>query len=113
MFSSCSNGQTSGVKQLASAEFEQEMKSENAVIMDVRTPGEVAAGYIEGATLFVDFNAPGFEEKVSSLDKSKTYYIYCKSGGRSGNACSLMAAKGFKVVNLSGGINGWKGKTVK
>lgn len=113
LLSSCSNGQNSSFKNLSSAEFEKGMKAENAVIMDVRTPGEVNEGYIEGATLFVDYNASGFDEKTASLDKSKTYYVYCRSGGRSGSACSKMAEKGFNVVNLSGGILGWKGKIVK
>ena len=113
LVSGCSNGQTSSVESLSAADFGQKMQGENNVILDVRTPGEVKEGYIEGATLFLDYNAPDFAEKVVGLDKRKTYYVYCKSGGRSGNTCKMMAEKGFKVYNLAGGITGWSGNTKK
>jgi rhodanese-related sulfurtransferase len=79
----------------------------------VRTPGEVSEGYIDGATLFIDYNGSNFESKISKLDKSKSYVIYCRSGGRSARASELMASKGFKkLYNLEGGISNWTG-TIK
>ena len=80
----------------------------NAVIIDVRTAPEVAAGKIDGA-LVMDFFAADFTQKVSELDKSKSYYMYCRSGGRSGQACSIMSQLGFKnLYNLSGGMMSWE-----
>ncbi len=53
----------------------------DAVLLDVRTPGEVEEGAIPGA-VNIDYNAPDFSEKISALDKTKPYYVYCMGGGR-------------------------------
>jgi rhodanese-related sulfurtransferase len=58
----------------------------------------------------IDFNAADFNAKINELDKSKTVYVYCKSGGRSAGAAEELKANGFtKVVNLDGGITAWEG----
>ena len=86
-------------------------ESEESVIMDVRTDDEFSTGYIEGA-LNIDFYMGNkFISEIDKLDKSKSYFIYCKSGARSGQTCELMKQKGFKkVYNLEGGILGWTGE---
>jgi rhodanese-related sulfurtransferase len=111
LINSCiGNSQIQGVKNIKQAEFQKLAKDPNTVIIDVRTPGEVSEGYIDGATLFIDYNGSNFESKISKLDKSKSYIIYCHSGGRSARASELMASKGFKkLYNLEGGISGWTG----
>lgn len=77
----------------------------DAVLLDVRTPGEVAAGKVEGA-VNIDFFSPQFAAKAGKLDKNKTYFIYCRSGNRSANACKVMHNMGFtKLYNLAGGVN--------
>ncbi len=43
----------------------------------------------------------------SKLDKSRTYYIYCRSGKRSHGACLKMQKQGFKVYDMEGGILNW------
>jgi len=80
----------------------------NAILLDVRTPQEWDGGIIDGAQL-MDFFDPEFPKLVETLDKSKNYYVYCRSGNRSGKACQLMASLGFKgeLYNLEGGIMGW------
>ncbi|MDH4091366.1 MAG: rhodanese-like domain-containing protein [Cyclobacteriaceae bacterium] len=79
----------------------------NAVLLDVRTPEEVAEGIIPGA-IIMDFRAPDFEDKISKLDKSKDYFVYCKAGIRSTKAVTLMESTGFtKVYNLDGGYDAW------
>lgn len=79
-----------------------------AVILDVRTPEEVAKGKIAGA-VNVDFNAADFEKKIQALDKTKTYFVYCAKGGRSSKAVDQMSAAGFtKIYSLTDGIVGWK-----
>lgn len=78
--------------------------TQDAVVLDVRTPAEYASGKIEGATN-LDIFASTFAASISKLDKNKTYFVYCRSGNRSGQACSIMAKQGFeKLYNLSGGI---------
>ena len=69
------------------------------IVIDVRTPEEIAEiGAIEGSTN-IDFKAADFKEKVSSLDKSKEYILFCRTGNRSGQASKIMADLGFSNVN--------------
>lgn len=88
--------------------FKEKLSSEaNAVLLDVRTPGEVAEGIIPGAVI-IDFNAPDFTAKISALDKEKTYFVYCKVGGRSGKTIDQMKETGFKkLYHLEGGYTAW------
>ena len=86
-------------------------ESEESVIIDVRTDDEFSTGYIEGAVNIDFYMGNEFISKIEKLDKSKSYFIYCKSGARSGQTCELMKQKGFKkVYNLEGGILGWTGE---
>jgi len=83
----------------------------NAVVLDVRTPEEVADGIIPNAIHIDIFKGQGFIDELQSLDKSKTYFVYCKAGGRSGQACAVMNQLGFeKSYNLLGGFSQWKGE---
>ncbi len=78
------------------------------VVIDVRTPGEFGAGHIENATN-INFYSETFREELDNLDKNKTYLIYCRSGGRSGNALNIMAELDFtEVYNILGGILSWE-----
>jgi rhodanese-related sulfurtransferase len=77
------------------------------VLLDVRTPEEIALGKIDGA-LELDFNDPKFSEKVETFDKGKEYIVYCAAGGRSAKAVELMQQKGFSNLhNLTEGYTGW------
>jgi rhodanese-related sulfurtransferase len=72
------------------------------VVLDVRTPAEFAAGHLAGA-LNVDVAAPDFEARVAALDRDRTTYAYCRSGGRSARAVAAMRAMGFtRVFNVGG-----------
>ena len=81
---------------------------DNAVLLDVRTQEEYDSGFIAGCQL-MDFFAADFPAQLETLDKSKNYYVYCRSGNRSGQACGLMSQMGFagELYNLNGGIMGW------
>jgi len=84
---------------------------ENAVILDVRTPEEVAQGIIPNAIVIDIYKGQGFIDDIQKLDKTKTYYVYCKSGGRSGQACGVMNQLGFEnAYNLIGGFTDWQGE---
>lgn len=90
---------------------EQLENDENAVILDVRTEMEFEEGYIPGATQMDIQNTAEFYENAKNLDTSKNYYIYCRSGGRSGQACMLFHSLGIKnTYNLMGGIMEWEGE---
>ena len=93
---------------------EQLEKDDNAVILDVRTSEEIEEGFIKGAVVMDMPNAAEFYENVQKLDPSKNYYIYCRSGGRSGQACALFNALGIRnAYNLVGGILAWNGELIK
>lgn len=86
--------------------------NENTVLIDVRAAEECAEGIIEGADN-LDLFQPDFIERIGKLDKSKDYYMICRSGGRSNSAAGAMDEMGFEsVTNMLGGMLAWNGKTV-
>ncbi|HOZ74581.1 MAG TPA: rhodanese-like domain-containing protein [Flavobacterium sp.] len=85
----------------------------NAVILDVRTQSEWEEGIIPNAIHIDIYKGQGFIYEVDALDKSKNYYVYCKAGGRSAQACSIMNQLGFEnTYNLLGGIMEWDGEVI-
>jgi thioredoxin 1 len=110
LLTNCSNGQTKGDAELLSAtEFASKVNEvPNAVIIDVRTPGEFDLGHLINA-LNYNWNGDSFEQQISQLDKSKPVFVYCLSGGRSAAAVSKLKANSFEVVyELEGGIKNWR-----
>lgn len=88
-------------------------QDENAVILDVRTEDECNEGIIPKAINIDIYKGQGFIYRIDELDKSKNYYVYCRSGGRSGQACNLMNQMGFEnTYNLLGGMSQWQGEVV-
>jgi len=86
----------------------------NAVILDVRTEDEWNDGIIPNAINIDIYKGQGFIYAVEELDKSKNYYVYCKAGGRSEQACNIMNQLGFEnTYNLLGGMMQWKGEVVQ
>lgn len=103
----CSSNSQSFIN-LNPIEFQTAIEKEGGIILDVRTPQEVSSGAIENAST-IDFYDHDFERKISKIQKEKTVYVYCKSGGRSSQAAKLLVKSGqAKVVNLSGGIMAWQ-----
>lgn len=88
-------------------------KDDNAVIIDVRTDDEVSEGIIANAIHIDIYKGQEFVNEIEELDKDKNYYVYCRSGNRSGQACSIMSQLGFEnAYNLEGGILEWEGDLV-
>ena len=85
------------------AKYQQAPEAE---LLDVRTAGEFASGTINGARN-LDVTSPQFRNALQLLDKNKEYYVFCRSGNRSGSACDLLTAQGLKAYNLAGGIGEW------
>jgi phage shock protein E len=97
-----------GVKNVGVPEFENLRHNPQAVVLDVRTPKEFAAGHIPGATN-IDVNAPDFEQKVAGLSKDSTYLVHCAAGVRSAKACDKLSRLHFKnLYNLEGGFRAWQ-----
>lgn len=91
---------------------EQLAKDANAVILDVRTEEEAEEGIIPNAINLDIYKGEEFINELEKLDKNKNYYVYCRSGSRSGQACAIMKSKGFaNAYNLEGGFMDWEGET--
>jgi rhodanese-related sulfurtransferase len=93
---------------------EQRLAAENAVLLDVRTEDEFNEKHLVGATL-IDIRQPQyFMDAANELPKDKAYFIYCRSGARSAQACQLLDQLGVaETVNLKGGILAWTGEVVE
>ena len=85
-------------------EFDRFVNENNAIILDVRTPREYAEGHITGA---INLNVDELREALPTLDKDKTYVIYCQIGLRGYLANRILRNHGFRAVNLNGGYNLW------
>lgn len=72
-------------------------------VIDVRTPAEYAEGHLQGA-LLADVSAPGFEQAVAGLDRTRPTFVYCRSGNRSQTAAEAMRSMGFTHVTNVGGF---------
>ena len=98
----CSSG--GGVQTVGPQDWIADSQASGAVIVDVRTPAEFAAGHVQGA-INIDVDGATFDADIAKLDKNVTYTVYCHSGRRSGIATGKMGDAGFThVVNLQGGI---------
>ncbi len=85
-------------------------KKKKTVILDVRTPEEVAEGHLAGAKN-INVQDELFQQNIDQLNKNKTYLLYCRSGKRTAVAGAKMKAAGFKkVYMMDGGITSWKEK---
>jgi thioredoxin 1 len=104
-FSSCTGQQF----KLAPIEFNKQLIAASSKnLVDVRTPDEFNEGHITYADN-IDWNGPEFENLIERYDKSTPIFVYCLSGGRSGNAAKKMRALGFKnVYELLGGMMAWR-----
>ncbi|WP_438272946.1 rhodanese-like domain-containing protein [Zobellia uliginosa] len=96
---------------LSQEDWEEQLeKDDNALILDVRTPEEVEEGYIPNSINIDFYLGQDFLNEIEKLDKSKNYYVYCRSGNRSGQACAIMNSVGIEnTYNLEGGFMNWNG----
>ena len=103
---SCSSD--SSAQKVSPKEFSEVISDPSVVILDVRTPQEFAEGHLANA-INIDFQSGNFEQEITSLDKSKTYAVYCRSSNRSGEAVKVMAKAGFtNMYDMDGGIIDWQ-----
>jgi rhodanese-related sulfurtransferase len=79
-----------------------EMSKAGAVLIDVRTPAEVAEGMAPGA---INIPLQEIEQRLSEFPKDKDLLIYCRSGKRSMAASNFLIENGYdKVFNVVGGF---------
>ena len=83
----------------------EELATQGAHLIDVRTEAEVAQGVIDGAIHIPLHLLP---LRAEDIPQDKPVVIYCRSGARSAQACAFMASKGYENMhNLAGGVIAW------
>ena len=96
------------MREMTAKEVETSLnKGINLNIIDVREVDEVASGRIPGAE---NIRLGLLEFRMHELDKAKEYIIVCRSGGRSARAAQFLEYRGYKVINMTGGMMSWEGK---
>lgn len=101
-------GQTSKFKTVDVNEFEKFISDTTVTLLDVRTPAEYAEGHIPGTHFNIDVLEDSYTKVATeTLPKDKPVALYCRSGNRSKNAASILAEKGYEVVELGSGFRGW------
>ena len=88
--------------------FEELMENPNVVVLDVRSAEEFNEGHLEGALNINQAQSDFIQKAKETLCAKKTIAVYCRSGRRSASAAGRLAAEGYKVVNMKGGIQAWK-----
>ena len=97
-----------GVQHVNPTQAQKLIGDKKVVVLDIRTPGEFSTGKIAGAKN-IDFQAPDFEQRIDTLDKSKSYLVHCASGGRSTHSLMLFKKHQFRsIYHLDGGIKAWQ-----
>lgn len=106
-------GGKDGYMQITPQEAKEIMDTqEDYILLDVRTAQEYAEGHIEGAILIPDTEIRERAEDELT-DKNQLILVYCRSGRRSKNAATELAALGYKNVKEFGGIIDWPYEVVK
>ena len=83
----------------------RELVRAGARLVDVRTPGEFAAGHIAGA---INIPVQQLDARMSELQPKETaVVVYCRSGNRSGNAARVLKSAGFTAVHDLGPMSRW------
>lgn len=88
---------------ISADEFRQRLESDSGVVIDVRTLNEYNEGHLKITDEQYNWLDGEFQNAAEEMDKNKTYYLYCRSGNRSGQAARFMKDKGFeKAYNVGG-----------
>ena len=86
--------------------YEMIQNDDNLTLLDVRTVEEFKKdGRIAGAKLIP---IGQLANNLNMLNKSKKVLVYCHSGNRSASASRMLGNRGFIVINMNGGLSGWK-----
>jgi phage shock protein E len=93
-----------GIKNAFNQGLDDFKRTPNALLVDVRTPQEYAAGHVPGSV-----NLPVERIDTISWGTDRPLFVYCLSGARSGRACAWLKGRGYRAVNI-GGISSYRGE---
>ena len=86
--------------------YEMLRRGDAVEIIDVRQPDEYRQAHVEPSRL-IPLGELG--SRSTELDRTRTLLTLCRSGRRSEIAAQQLAARGFRVRNIEGGIVAWIG----
>jgi adenylyltransferase/sulfurtransferase len=99
------------VPEVSVVELKSQIDDGNApVILDVREPHELRIATLPPTSNSIHIPLAQLPQRLTELQayKDREIVVYCRSGGRSQMATSLLIQNGFKKVkNLRGGILAW------
>lgn len=78
-------------------------KGASPLIIDVRTPAEWNTGHLDEAK-HIEWQEISARISDLTADKDETIYVYCRSGGRSGKAKTILDDLGYRNVINAGGV---------
>ena len=93
---------------LTAVEFATAIEKPGVFLLDVRGADEFKEAHIAGAHNIDVTNADFLKEAKRVLPANQTIAVYCRSGKRSSMASDMLAANGYKVIDLEGGITAWQ-----
>lgn len=82
----------------------ERIENEPGIIIDVRTPSEYNEEHLKRTDYNLNVMSNSFAQEIEKLDKDKSYYLYCRSGSRSGRAAKIMRRHGFENAYNIGGF---------
>lgn len=96
-----------GIKEIDAAGLSAQLQdpAEDVLLVDVRSPAEMAQGMLPGAQAVPMHLVP---LRLDEWRNHKKIVFYCRTGARSGQVCAFLAQHGIdNAVNLRGGIVDW------
>lgn len=90
-------------KEISMEEFHSD--SDKLTVIDVREVEEFESGHIKGAR-----NIPlsGLNNRLDEFNQDEEYFLICRSGRRSANACEILENQNINVTNVEGGMLAWE-----
>lgn len=93
-----------GYDEVGPGEAREMARSEDWILLDVRSPKEHRKNRIPGTDALIPLKQ--LRSRIDEIDSDRLV-VYCRSGNRSGTACRVLEDAGIEAVNLSGGIIAW------
>ena len=98
-----------GGPSVSATQATQLINREDALVIDVRDPGEYGAGHILGAKNVPLSRIDAGGSEIAAKRKEKPVIVYCDTGNRAAKAAAALRGQGFaRVVSLSGGLGAWQ-----
>lgn len=110
LFSVVSCAQQDQTNSYTMEQFKEKLKNDKElIVLDVRTPEEVAGGKIENA---INIPVQVLEQRINELDKykDKEIAVICRTQNRSSAAANILVKNGYNAKFVLGGMSAYSQK---